>query len=316
MGYRGWRFLAIAPLLAGCGGSSAKAPAASPAPSGSVVAVVQVENSAQSDPHTGLQKADVVYEYLAEGGITRFSVVYYDPSKVDRIGPVRSIRPTALRLREAYGGVIFFSGGSAPLMQVVHSQHVPEISEDDNGDTYFQRDPSRAAPHNLFTTGQDLAKAIPLVKGALTYIPPGPGSLTAAGKPALAINFQETPAHRLSYRYSDAARAYTYTSERGPLIDAGNGNQPVEVTNVVLIEAPHKDFGYADVNGVPVIDFDLSVGGIAAVFNGGKRFDAKWDAVSAGHPPTLKSADGKDLKLPAGLTWVHIVDPGTLLQVS
>jgi hypothetical protein len=88
------------------------------------------------------------------------------------------------------------------------------------------------------------------------------------------------------------------------------------VTNVVLIEAPHKDFGYADVNGVPVIDFDLSVGGTAAVFNGGKRFEAKWDAVSAGHPPTLKSADGKDLKLPAGLTWVHIVDPGTLSQIG
>ena len=299
-------------LLAACGGGNSSAPP----PPGHTVAVVQVENSDQSDPHSGLQQASVVYEYLAEGGITRFSVVYYDPSRVGRVGPVRSIRPTALRLREAYGGVLFFSGGSAQLMQQVHGQHVPEISEDDNGDTYFQRDSARPAPHNLFTTGADLARALPTVKGTTAYSPPPAGAIPAGGATATTIRFQQTPAHRLDYTYQAATHTYQYASERGPLVDAANNGQPVEVTNVVLIEAPHKDFGYSDVNGIPVIDFDLSAGGTAAVFSGGRKLDARWTAVSAGHPPTLTTADGRALPLPAGLTWVHLVDPGTIAQAG
>lgn len=311
-----WGLLAaVTVALAGCGGAST-GPAGSGSPTGHVAALVQIENSGESDPHSGLQKANVVYEYLAEGGITRFTVVYYDPSSVDRVGPVRSIRPTALRLRSAYGGVIFFSGGSGPLMTQVHDQHVPAISEQDNGDTYFQRDKSRAAPHNLFTTGGDLARALGTVNGTAPYTAPVAGNLPAGGKPAITIKFQQTPAHSPNYTYSDAAHAYTYASERGPLVDAANSGQPVQVTNVVLLEAPKRDFGYADVNGAPVIDFDLSAGGTAALWSGGKRFDVKWQPVSDGHPPSLRTADGKDLSLPAGLTWVHIVEPGTIASVS
>jgi hypothetical protein len=300
-------------LLAACGNTAgpAASPSPSPKPAGAVVGLVQVENSDQSDPHYGLQKAGVVYEYLAEGGITRFTVVYFNPATVDRVGPVRSIRPTALRLREAYGGVLFFSGGSAPLMAQVHTQHIPENSEDDNGDAHFQRDTARLAPHNLFTTGKDIAAVLPGVKGTSPYVVAAPGTLPASGKPAPGISFQQTPVHRVTYTYSEAARAYAYSSERGPLVDAGNNGQAVQATNVVLLEAPHKDFGYADVNGIPVIDFDLSAGGPAVLLSGGKRYDVKWDPAAAGHPPALKSADGRALALPDGLTWVHIIDPGT-----
>jgi hypothetical protein len=313
MRYRTW-WVVPALLLAACGGATSqpKQAASSPKPAGKVVALVQVENSDQSDPHYGLQKASVVYEYLAEGGITRFTVVYFDPSGVDRVGPVRSIRPTALRLREAYGGVLFFSGGSAPLMAQVHSQHIPENFEDDNGDAHFQRDAGRAAPHNLFSTGKDIAAVLPGVSGTTPYVGPTGGLMPTAGKPAsTTFSFQQTPAHHVTYTYSGATRTYAYSSERGPLVDAGNNNQGVAATNAVLLEAPHKDFGYADVNGVPVIDFDLSAGGPAVLLSGGQRYEVKWKAATAGHPPTLTTADGKDLAMPAGLTWVHIVDPGT-----
>src|SRR5947209_7821007 len=122
--------LIVTMALAACGPLQ---PATSTQP-GHVVALVQIENSTASDPHSGLQKADVVYEYLAEGGITRFTVVYYDPRQVGRVGPVRSIRPIALKLRQAYGGVLFFSGGSQELMDQVKSQNVPSVSEQSQGD--------------------------------------------------------------------------------------------------------------------------------------------------------------------------------------
>jgi hypothetical protein len=285
-------------------------------PPGRVVALVQIENSAASDPHSGLQKADVVYEYLAEGGITRFTVIYYDPRQAGRVGPVRSIRPIALRLRQAYGGVMFFSGGSQPLMDQVKSQDVPSVSEQAQGDRYFRRDPTRPAPHNLFTSGADLSTALQAVSGTSTYSPSTPGSLPSGGRPAGSLTFQQTATHSVSYSYSAAHQGYAYSSERGPLVDAANGGQVVEVTNVVLLEAPHKDYGYTDVLGAPVVDFDLSGGGKALVFGGSKRYEARWQPLSPGRPLTLLASDGRDLSLPAGLTWVHVIDPGTRVEAG
>jgi hypothetical protein len=61
-------------------------------------------------PISGLRHADLVYEYLTEGGITRFTAIYFAPSGKDVIGPARSARLVTLRLQKAYGGVLFYSG--------------------------------------------------------------------------------------------------------------------------------------------------------------------------------------------------------------
>src|SRR5258708_23907247 len=152
-GRRVWMAAFLVFGFPGCGASPS-------APSGTPVALVQVENSAASDPHAGLQAADVVYEYVAEGGISRFTVVYFDPGRASRIEPVRSIRPVSLKIRESYGGAIFFAGGSQPLISLVHSQHAPAMSEQENGDVYFHRDNSPAPPPNPYTSRSHLKPAL------------------------------------------------------------------------------------------------------------------------------------------------------------
>src|SRR5713101_9830694 len=104
-------------LLAGCGTSAGPAP--TPTPSRPGPAMVQVENSVLARPQSGLQQADLVYEYLAEGGITRMTVIYFKPSGSERIEPVRSARPVTIRLWHAYDGVIFFSGANAKVLQTI-----------------------------------------------------------------------------------------------------------------------------------------------------------------------------------------------------
>lgn len=69
--------------------------------------LVMIENHADSRPQSGLQNADIVYELVAEGGITRFMAIYYcgvlqgSPNKYD-IGPVRSARSYFLDLASEY----------------------------------------------------------------------------------------------------------------------------------------------------------------------------------------------------------------------
>src|SRR5438105_14797940 len=139
-------------VLAGCGSSGLATP--TPTPSRLGPAMVQIENSILARPQAGLQQADLVYEYLAEGGITRMTVIYFKPSGSQRIEPVRSARPVTIRLWHAYHGVVFFSGANQHVLDAIAQQQVPALSEGSDGGIYFSRDPSRRPPHNPHTYGE------------------------------------------------------------------------------------------------------------------------------------------------------------------
>ena len=86
--------------------------------------------------------------------------------------------------------------------------------------------------------------------------------------------------------------------------------------NVVLIQVAHHDAGFTDVVGAPAVDFDLLGTGPADVFTQGKHYKATWDLSNAELPLKIVGADGKLMHLPAGLTWIHLVDPGTPITAS
>jgi len=293
-----------------------KVPAAlkpTPTPSSPAPAMLQIENSPDSLPHSGLAKADMAFEYLTEGGITRFTVVYFKPSGGDKTGPVRSARLVALRLVQSFHGVLFYSGASDFVQGKIWDSKLPNYTEGSDGGKYFTRDSSRRAPHNLFTTPDQMAQAVDKSGQRITYTRPAPGEPTAQGTPANKIDFAQTIAHHVSYTYDAGSKTYAYAGET----DAANGNQPLKVTNVVLMQVPHHGAGYKeDVLGAEGIDFDLSGQGKAEVFTRGQRFDATWDLSQADQPVRILGADGKDFPLPQGLTWIHLVDPGLAASVS
>jgi len=302
--------------LAGCG--TAALPATpTPTPARPGPAMVQIENSILARPHAGLQQADLVYEYLAEGGISRMTVIYFKPSGSQRIEPVRSARPVTIKLWHAYHGVVFFSGANAKVLQAIKEQNVPALSESSDGGAYFARDPSRRAPHNLYTDGDRLAQGLRKDAPKITYQLPAAGQ-PAASPPAAAANrlvFSQTPSYRVTYTYSAADGAYAYGTDVGLLIDKDTG-QPMKPVNVILIQVAHHNAGFTDVLGAPAVDFDLQGTGPADVFSKGHRYTATWDLTNAELPLKIMGADGKTMHLPSGLTWIHLVDPGTAITVS
>jgi DUF3048 family protein len=305
-------------LLAACGNPVSGTPIApTPTPGRPGPAMVQVENSVLARPQSGLQQADLVFEYLAEGGITRMTVIYFKPSGTQRIEPVRSARPVTIRLWHAYHGVIFFSGANQKVLDKISQQQVPALTEGSDGGAYFSRDPARRAPHNLYTDGDRLAQGLLKYAPRVTYQLPAAGMPAAspAPTPANRIVFDQTNAHRVTYTYSAADNAYSYGTEIGPLIDNDTG-QPIKPVNVVLIQVSHHDAGFTDVLGAPAVDFDLTGTGPADVFTQGKHYPAKWDLTNPELPLMILGADGKPMHLPAGLTWIHLVDPGTSITIS
>src|SRR3989449_5227859 len=189
-------------VLAGCGSPAVRSP--TPTPTRPGPAMVQIENSILARPQAGLQQADLVYEYLAEGGITRMTVIYFKPGGNQRIEPVRSARPVTIRLWHAYHGVIFYSGANIHVLQQIQSKNIPALTEGSDGGTYFSRDPSRRAPHNLYIDGDRLTQGLEKYAPRVTYQLPSPGAPAASPAPAGAkrVVVNPTNAHRVDYNYS------------------------------------------------------------------------------------------------------------------
>ncbi|WP_166243990.1 DUF3048 domain-containing protein [Paenibacillus turpanensis] len=112
---------------------------------------VMVENSPAARPQSGLHQADVVYEVLAEGEITRF-VAIYQSSPAERIGPVRSIRPYLVKLGDGHDALLVHAGWSPDAMELMQRNKLNHFDQVYGDDKYYWRDSSRKAPHNLYTS--------------------------------------------------------------------------------------------------------------------------------------------------------------------
>jgi len=272
-------------------------------------ALVQVENAPGTEPHSGLQQANIVFEYLTEGGITRFTAVYFNPSGNTKIEPVRSARLITLRLVKSFGGVLFYSGASNHVLGVLKSENIPSFNE--NSTQYFARDSSREAPHNLDTTTGKIAQGVQAKDLHRSYALWPSGAAPAGGKPVHSIAFPQTPAHSVTCTFSGGS--YTYQGET----DAAAGGAPLKIANEVLLQVAHHDAGYTeDVLGAAGIDYDLQGTGAATVYRGGNRYDAKWDLSNPDRPLRLLGANGKAFPMAPGLTWIFVVDPGTSVTES
>ena len=80
---------------------------------------VMVSNSYDSLPQWGLSQADIIYEMLAEGRITRLLAIFKDPSKIDKLASVRSSRPYFIDIAQSYGAVYMHFGGSVPAYEAI-----------------------------------------------------------------------------------------------------------------------------------------------------------------------------------------------------
>ncbi|MCL2444589.1 DUF3048 domain-containing protein [Candidatus Saccharibacteria bacterium] len=115
----------------------------------SVVTAIAIENSPQARPQSGLKEAGVVFESVAEGGITRF-LAFYQDDKPAMIGPVRSLRTCYLDWVAGFDAVILHYGGSAAALNRVRNGPYRRLDEMVQPRTTW-RSADRWAPHNVYT---------------------------------------------------------------------------------------------------------------------------------------------------------------------
>jgi hypothetical protein len=267
---------------------------------------VKIENSPISRPQTGLNSADVVYESVAEGGITRFNAIFQSRTP-KTVGPVRSARLSDLWIVPQYHALFVFSGASYQVNSAIRSARLPNLSQDAGVSAPYSRSSSRSAPHNLYlNTTRAYAEAAKRGMAVTEDVPRLQFSPRVASDAATitVVSIPFSYANRVSWTYRPATKQYFRVNDGKKHFDDATNTQ-IAANNVVVLWARYSSSS-RDKLGSTTYDISLGGSGRASVFRDGKRLDGTWTADNTA-PPRFTAADGTPIKLAPGNTWFQVI---------
>jgi hypothetical protein len=268
---------------------------------------IMIENSVFARPQSGLQDAGVVYEAIAEGGITRFLALFQD-AQPQYVGPVRSLRPYYIDFAAPFQASIAHVGGSPEALSQVRNGSYRDIDQFFNAG-YYWRSSTRPAPHNMYTSFAKL-DALNQKKGYATSLFttwPRKADKKLATPTAKTIDIQISSADYYSHYDYDATNNVYLRSEGGAahldLVSADDKKgvrlQPKVVIALVMpysLESDGKHSVYGD-----------SGSGTSYVFQDGGLTTGKWEKAGTTGQISFKDSSGLPITLNAGQTWITLV---------
>jgi len=269
------------------------------------VTAIMIENSPSARPQSGLKEAGIVYEAIAEGGITRF-LALYQQQKPDLIGPVRSLRMYYVDWLAPYNASVAHIGGSAAALAEVRKGNYRDIDQFFNAATYW-RASDRYAPHNVYTNFERL-DALNKAKGYTESTFKGFSRID--GKPSetptatsITMNFSG-PTYNTAYTYDKATNTYSRSLGGVPHMDREKGQiTPSVVVALQVNEVSVLEDGYRE-------SIETIGSGKATIFQNGIAQEATWHKPSREAPITFTDAEGKDVPLVRGQTWIGAIPNG------
>lgn len=263
---------------------------------------MMIENSPDARPQSGLKNSGVVFEAIAEGGITRF-LVLYQQEKPQMIGPVRSVRAYDLDWLRPFDAGLGHVGGSSNALSIVRNGSWRDLDQFFNGN-YYWRATDRYAPHNVYTSF-DKIDALNQAKGYLTSNPkPFLRKDSAAAKtPAKTqINLTISSAlYNVQYNYNASTNTYDRSQAGAPHLDREDGQiSPRVVIAMMVAETTVFEDGYRE--SITTIGT-----GQAWIFQDGEEIAATWHKDSQDGQVFFTDAAGQQIALARGQTWITAV---------
>ncbi len=263
---------------------------------------VMIENSPDARPQSGLLQAGVVYEAIAEGGITRF-LALYEEAQPNYIGPVRSVRPYYLDFALPFQASVAHVGGSPEALSQLRSLHVRDLDEFANAGAY-QRITQRYAPHNVYTSSSKLdaiEKAKGFTKSDFTSWPrkkDRPAKIPTAKTIDFAISGYYYSVH---YAYDAKSNSYKRSEGGARHMDERSHKQlhPKVVIALVMPYSIESDGKHSQ--------YGTTGSGIMYVFQDGKVQKGVWHKSSRSSQISFTDSTGKPILLNAGQTWISLV---------
>lgn len=270
----------------------------------------KIDNHPDARPQVGLERTDLLFEELVEGGLTRYVAVWQSDIP-ELLGPVRSIRPMDPNIISPFGGIVCYSGGQQRFVNLMRNTPVYNAihGQADTASTFF-RTKDKAAPHNVLVKARELLAqhaSIPAPAQQFAYSLDVPSATaTKDGTPTAALDYKFSTLMSGSWAY-DAAKLVFLRSQSGKA-DLDSAGAQLSATNVVVLRVSVS-------NDFNVPRTEMIGGGEAWVSTGGGTVHASWSKGSATDPIRLVDDQGVAIRLAPGNTWIELVPTAGAVQI-
>lgn len=274
---------------------------------------VMFDNHPAAYPQTGLAQASVVFEALAEFGITRYMGIYAQgiTPELNTIGPVRSARAYYVEWAKGLRATYVHAGGSPDGLLLAETSIELVNMDALRGNTRgaFIRSSDRAAPHNLYTDSAAIA-AFTEAQNAETPDLSEIGFVFKADAPLAERPAAQSLSYYFIYReayvawaYRPETNEYVYFRQQRPHIDGLTGEQ-LRFKNVVVLEVPERPVA-GDAKGR--IEQQVIGEGPARIFRDGQVIEATWRKPAGFAQLQFYTSDGAEAELTAGTIWIAAI---------
>lgn len=271
---------------------------------------VKIENSQSARPQTGLNSADIVYETMVEGGMTRFNALFMSNIPKE-LGPIRSARLSDLWIVPQYDAIFYYSGSNSQVYGRIKEKQLSRFNED-NSRKQYHRISSRKAPHNLYFNTLEIENSVKDagyrrdVKSEMKGLEFG----TRAASLETTLTASEVKINISNYakptwKFDPTQRVYLRSEGSTPLNDAQDDSQ-IRTTNIVVMYAVYTQQTMVDKAHNNTWDTTMGGTGKVQVVKDGQVIEGTWTADEK-TPPSFKDAAGKPITLNPGNTWFEVV---------
>ncbi len=286
---------------------------------------VRIDNAIPARPHYGISQADMVFEMLVEGYVTRLDAIFQkeDPAT---LGSIRSARLSDRYITPMVRGGLVYSGATTEETQALKNDAAAGAFFDLNAnyvDAGYYRVAFRPGPYNMFTSALAARAAMnAMPHGADAVAVPAWDFLRSPVHPPTAGGFEDSvPASTITipyragwtveYDYDPATNTYArYQDDKTAMrreVDAANG-VAIAARNVVVIHTDIWETNIVeDIFGSKGLDENLVGTGRATIFRDGRRLDGVWARDSIYDPFHFYTTVGERVYLSPGQTWIHPV---------
>lgn len=265
------------------------------------VTAVMIENSTFARPQSGLDQAGVVFEAVAEGGITRFVALFQD-SAPGYIGPVRSVRPYYIQWLMGFDAAVAHVGGSPEALNDLSAWGTKNLDQFANG-SFFHRISSRYAPHNVYTSIANLnTLEAKLGYGKPSYAPLARKPAAPSATPnASSIDFNISGYYyNVHYDYDKTTNTYKRSEAGAPHTEIDEAGASTQIAPTVVVGlVMHQGIEADDLHS----SYDTIGSGQANIFQDGVVTTATWHKTDAKSNFTFTDANGAPIALDPGQTW-------------
>lgn len=274
---------------------------------------VVINNLPKALPQSGIGQADIYYEVLAEGGITRMVVLFQD-FDAEKIGPVRSARDYFTYFALDNDAIFVHHGGSPTGYAAIRNRGIADIDGMSCG--AFWRDKDRVNKPGMYEHSSYI-DAEGILESAGNY-----GlRMTREGEPMFTFSEEErTPigddVTALTLKYSgDQISRFEYDAEEGVYYRYQNGSAHIDDLTGETISVKNVIVQYANTYVIAGDDagrreVELVGSGTGYYYTNGKYENITWTKTAYNSPTKWYGADGKELKLNKGKTFICVYPSG------